>query len=68
MPVKMFCKDANAIVTVYDFNIDRKVALVYNPWLADKQNGNGWVEVRIKKLVPLDVEKETLPGKFIKEE
>ena len=67
MPIKMFCKDANAIVTVYDFNMDRKVALIYNPWLAEKQNGNGWVEVKIKKLVPLDVEKEALPEKFRKD-
>lgn len=41
MPIKMFCKDANAIVTVYKFDIPSNMALIYNPWLAEKQNSNG---------------------------
>ena len=64
---KMFCKDANAIVAVYKFNMASGMALIYNPWLAEKQNGNGWKQVKISKLIPLDIEKETLPEKFRKE-
>ena len=58
MPIKMFCKDANVIVMVYAFDLIQDKALIYNPWLAEKQNGNGWRQVKISKLIPLDVEKE----------
>lgn len=64
---KMFCKDANAIVVVYKFDMESGMALIYNPWLAEKQNGNGWRQVKISKLIPLNIEKEELPEKFRKE-
>lgn len=64
---RMFCKDANAIVAVYKFDMTTNMALIYNPWLAEKQNGNGWKQVKISKLIPLNVEKEELPEKFRKE-
>lgn len=63
---KMFCKDANAIVAVYKFDIPSGTALIYNPWLAEKQNGNGWKQVKISKLIPLNVEKEELPENIFK--
>lgn len=67
MPIKMFCKDANAIVMVYKFDMPSNMALIYNPWLAEKQNGNGWKQVKISKLTPLDVTKEELPKEFRKD-
>ena len=66
MPIKMFCKVANVIVMVYAFDHINKLALIYNPWLADKRNGDGWNYVKINKLIPLDVEKEELPYEFRK--
>jgi len=67
MPIKMFCKDANAIVIVYKFDMQSNMALIYNPWLAEKQNGNGWKQVKISKLIPLDITKEELPKEFRKD-
>lgn len=67
MPIKMFCKDANAIVMVYKFNMTSNMALIYNPLLAEKQSGNAWKQVKISKLIPLDVTKEKLLKKFRKD-
>ena len=67
MPIKMFCKDANAIVMVYKFDMITNIALIYNPWLAEKQKGNGWKQVKISKLIPLDITKEELPKEFRKD-
>lgn len=49
----MWYKNHSCIVTVYNFNIDGSV-LIYSPSLAGKQNGNGWIKVKLKELIPLE--------------
>lgn len=43
MPIKMFCKDANAIVTVYKFDIPSNMTLIYKP-LACRETKQQWLE------------------------
>jgi len=49
--IKMFHKKYNFLVDVYHF-YDDKTALIFNPYLASKQNGNGWEKTKINVLIP----------------
>ena len=51
--MQMFSKKENRIVEVCQF-FDNKTALIYNPFLASKQNGNGWCLTQLKYLIPLE--------------
>ena len=50
--MKMFFKDDNAIVEVYQFF--ESTVLIFSPSLARRQNGNGWTKVKHNKLIPLE--------------
>lgn len=49
--VKMFHKKYNFLVDVYHFYEDY-TALIFNPSLAGKQNGNGWERTKMGNLIP----------------
>lgn len=51
--MQMFYKADNCIVEVYHF-FENKTALIFNPNLAGKQNGSGWMYVAIKNLIPIE--------------
>lgn len=50
--MKMWHKDYNEDVEVYDFDMEHGNALCYVPTLAGNQNGNGWITCKLKRLVP----------------
>lgn len=50
--IKMWNKQTNCDVDVYEMNINDKNCLVYNPQLAGNQCGNGWQIVARKSLIP----------------
>lgn len=54
MQAIMWNKDYQEDVEVYAITTqgDRFIALCYIPTLAGKQNGNGWVRVKMSRLVP----------------
>ena len=49
--LKMFYKKDNCFVDVYKI-FDNKTAMIFSPFIADKQNGNGWNIVKIGQLIP----------------
>lgn len=51
--MQMYYKDDNAIVEVYNF-FEGGGALIFSPSLAGKQNGNGWIKVKVNKLIPIE--------------
>ena len=51
-PIKMWNKLTNSDVDVYEMNVNDKNCLIYNPQLAGQQNGNGWIVVARKNLIP----------------
>lgn len=55
--MKMFYKKDSCQVEVYDFVTDhagKTTALIFNPSLAGRQHGNGWVKVKFSDLVPME--------------
>lgn len=50
----MFYKDINQDVEVYNisFNGTSPMALIYDPVMAGRQNGNGWKNVKMSRLIP----------------
>ena len=50
--IKMWNKQTNCDVDVYEMNINDKNCLVYNPQIAGGQSGNGWQIVARKNLIP----------------
>lgn len=51
--MKMYFKKEESEVEVYHFFED-KTALIFSPYLASKQNGNGWAKVKLGQLIPLE--------------
>lgn len=51
-PIKMWNKNNNCDVDVYEMNINDKNCLIYNPQVAGSQNGNGWQVISRKNLIP----------------
>lgn len=51
-PIKMYHKPTKRDVLVYALNAAEGTALIFDPWLASRQAGNGWQTVSIKKLIP----------------
>ena len=50
--ITMFDRTLRVDVDVYKFSSDNKTALCWNPALAAKQSGNGWIEMSRKRLIP----------------
>lgn len=50
--MKMYYRDANVDVEVYQFDMLNSKALIYNPQLAGAHQGNGWVQVKFSRLIP----------------
>ena len=48
----MWYKGEKCDVEFYSWSPDFKTALIYNPQLAGKQNGVGWMSVARNKLIP----------------
>ena len=44
------------IVRMYSLDMSRKMALCWNERLYQSQNGNGWIEIPYKNLVPMEYE------------
>ena len=51
--MKMYFKKEDCEVEVYHFFED-KTALIFSPYLASIQNGNGWNKVKLGQLIPLE--------------
>jgi len=51
--MEMYFKKNNCIVEVYNFFEDR-TALIFNPSIAGKQQGNGWDKVKVSTLIPIE--------------
>lgn len=51
--MQMYCKKYGCSVKVYRF-FENRTALIFNPSLAGKQNGNGWDMIPLKTLIPLE--------------
>ena len=49
--LRMFYKKDNCFVDVYKI-FDNKSVMIFSPFIADKQNGNGWNIVKIGQLIP----------------
>lgn len=50
---RMYYKKHNCIVDVYGvFQEEHMMAIIYSPSTAGNQNGNGWMKVRAKELIP----------------
>lgn len=49
--MKMYYKNDNCMVEVYKITED-KMAIIYSPSLARRQNGNGWNKVKLGTLIP----------------
>ena len=49
--LRMFYKKDNCFVDVYKI-FDDKTVMIFSPFIADKQNGNGWNIVKIGQLIP----------------
>ena len=50
---KMYYKKHNCMVEVYNIICENHLmALIYSPATAGGQNGNGWMKVRAKDLIP----------------
>lgn len=64
MITELFNKENNTVVQVYHFYEDGTV-LTFSPWLAGKQNGNGWQKTKIKNLVPKEYMNLFMNGTFI---
>lgn len=62
--MQMFSKNENRIVEVYKF-FDNKTALIYNPLVASRQNGNGWCITPLKNLIPLEYYNEHKENFFL---
>lgn len=52
--MKFFYKKDNCLVECYDMPCaaNNDTALIFSPSLAGRQNGNGWIRVRMKYLIP----------------
>ena len=59
---KMYDKSKHRTVYVFSIDAGRKVAVVYDPEIASKSSGNGWIEIPLKRLIPEDWVDETLGG------
>lgn len=51
--MKMFYKKDNCLVEVYKI-FENNTALIFSPFIADKQNGNGWQKIKMNQLIPED--------------
>lgn len=59
--MRMFYRKDNAIVEVYKF-FENKTALIFSPSIAGNQNGNGWQQVKVSQLIPIEYYDENKNG------
>lgn len=59
--MKMYDKKSTNVVEAVDFYSDGSV-LVFDPNLADRQNGNGWITIARKRLIPIDYAEKYITG------
>lgn len=59
--MKMYYRKDDAIVEVYKF-FENKTALIFSPSIAGNQNGNGWQQVKISQLIPVEYFDENKKG------
>lgn len=63
--MKMYYKGHGCVVEVAQI-FENKKAMIYSPLLAARQQGNGWVKVSLKDLMPEEVYKEYyFDGKYV---
>ena len=49
----MYNRKTTEVVDVYEIDIDKKIAICFNPRQAMKQNGQGWQAISLGHLVPM---------------
>lgn len=59
--MKMYDKKSTNVVEAVDFYSDGTV-LVYDPNLGARQNGNGWITINRKRLIPADYAEMFISG------
>lgn len=62
--MQMFYKNDKCIVEVYHF-FENKIALVFSPHLASKQNGFGWIYAPMRSLIPIEYYNEHKENYFM---
>ena len=59
--MKMYDKKSTNVVEAVDFYSDGSV-LVFDPNLADRQNGNGWITIKRNRLIPIEYAEKYITG------
>lgn len=59
--MKMYYRKDDTIVEVYKI-FENQTALIFSPFIAAKQNGNGWQQIKIGQLIPMEYFDENKKG------